>query len=152
MALFDIDHFKLYNDHYGHQAGDEALRQVARCLDKFSRADESVYRYGGEEFLLLLPDCSADDAATAAERLRRSVTDMAHTSRCPAHDAAGGDPERRRVVLVAGFGPLSVADLLQQADEALFQAKAAGRNRVHIATQLDGQLQRLPVSIRPLSV
>ena len=59
LVLFDIDNFKLYNDHYGHLAGDEALRRVAQCLDKMARAGESVYRYGGEEFLLLLPDCSA---------------------------------------------------------------------------------------------
>ena len=75
MVLFDIDHFKLYNDHYGHLAGDEALRQVARCLQSIARAGESVYRYGGEEFLLLLPDCSVDDAALAAERICGAVTE-----------------------------------------------------------------------------
>jgi two-component system chemotaxis response regulator CheY len=77
VVLFDIDHFKLYNDHYGHLAGDETLRQVAHCLEKMTRAGESVYRYGGEEFLLLLPDCGAEDPTRAAERICRSVADKA---------------------------------------------------------------------------
>lgn len=145
IAMFDIDHFKLYNDHHGHLAGDEALRQVARCLTKFSRADESVYRYGGEEFLLLLPDCSIEDAATAARRLRRSVAAMGLP-----HDARPTTPP---VVTLSGgvswWAPgssLCVADMLQQADDALFQAKSAGRNRVHIAPQHDGELETAPIS------
>ncbi len=146
MALFDIDHFKLYNDHHGHPAGDEALRRVAQCLDKFSRTDETVYRYGGEEFLLLLPDCSVEDAATAARRLRRSVAamELPHNAR----------PTTPPVVTLSGGvscwvpgSPLCVADLLQRADDALFQAKAAGRNRVHIATQQDGELEPAPVGV-----
>ena len=70
-VLFDIDYFKPYNDHYGHLAGDDALRRVATCLDRDVRAGESVYRYGCEEFLLLLSDCGVDEAAEAAQRLRR---------------------------------------------------------------------------------
>ena len=133
-----------YNDQYGHLAGDEALRQVARCLAKFARADESVYRYGGEEFLLLLPDCSVDDAANAARRLRRAVAGMAIP-----HDARSTTPP---VVTLSGGvscwtpgSPSSVADLVQQADDALFQAKSAGRNRVHVATNHDAELERAPV-------
>ena len=61
VALFDIDHFKLYNDHYGHVAGDEALRRVAAGIDFVVRAGECAYRYGGEEFLLLMPDCDPSD-------------------------------------------------------------------------------------------
>src|SRR5260370_39332706 len=57
MALFDIDYFKCYNDHYGHVAGDETLRRVAECIELVVRAGECAYRYGGEEFLLLMPDC-----------------------------------------------------------------------------------------------
>ncbi len=144
LALFDIDHFKAYNDQYGHLAGDEALRQVSRCLAKFARADESVYRYGGEEFLLLLPDCSVDDAANTARRLRRAVAGMAIP-----HDARSTTPP---VVTLSGGvscwtpgSPSSVADLVQQADDALFQAKSAGRNRVHVATNHDAELERAPV-------
>ena len=129
VALFDIDHFKLYNDHYGHLAGDEALRQVAQCLENMTRAGESVYRYGGEEFLLLLPDCGVDDPQLAAERICHSVTDraMVHTAR----------PTRPFLVTISGgvthWKPgsrLSIAELLKEADEALFQAKSEGRNRV----------------------
>jgi diguanylate cyclase (GGDEF)-like protein len=146
VALFDVDHFKLFNDQYGHLAGDEALRQVARCLDKFSRADESLYRYGGEEFLLLLPDCNVDAASIAAGRLRRAVADMAVP-----HDARPTSPA---VVTLSGGvscwavgSSLSLADLLQQADDALFQAKSAGRNRVHVAVQheLEPEPGRAPV-------
>jgi two-component system chemotaxis response regulator CheY len=129
VALFDVDHFKLYNDHYGHLAGDEVLRQIAQCFDKAVRAGESVYRYGGEEFLLLLPECSVEGAVVAAERLRQAVAETAvsHASR----------PTAPRVVTLSGGVscwepgfPSSVADLLHQADQALFAAKSAGRNRV----------------------
>ena len=97
--LFDIDHFKLYNDHYGHLAGDELLRQVAQCFDKAVRAGESVYRYGGEEFLLLLPECSVEGALVAAERLRQAVADSRTASRLPADGARRGDPQWRGVLL-----------------------------------------------------
>jgi two-component system chemotaxis response regulator CheY len=145
VALFDIDHFKLFNDHYGHLAGDEALRQVARCLDKLVRAGEGVYRYGGEEFLLLLPDCTVDDAAVAARRLCQAVADtaMAHTAR----------PTAPAVVTLSGgvscWAPgssLMVPEVLNQADAALFRAKSAGRNCVQVAPlHSDGNLGRASV-------
>ena len=129
VALFDIDHFKLYNDHYGHPAGDEALRRVAQCIDREARSGESVYRYGGEEFLLLLPDCSVNDAAVAAGRIREAVA----AAGIP-HDAR---PTAPAVVTLSGgvacWSPrsgLSAAELLKHADEALFWAKSSGRNRV----------------------
>jgi two-component system chemotaxis response regulator CheY len=136
LVLFDIDHFKLYNDHYGHLAGDEALRQVAQCLEKMARSGESVYRYGGEEFLLLLPDCATDDPTFAAERICHSVSDMAM-----AHEAR---PTKPPLVTVSGgvtcWRPgsrLSASELLQQADDALFEAKSEGRNRVLAAPVRD---------------
>ena len=132
MALLDIDHFKLYNDHYGHLAGDETLRQVAQCFTNAVRAGESIYRFGGEEFLLLLPDCDEVAAAAAADRIRRAVSDAALP-----YDVRQTAPS---VVTISGgvacWTPgcaFSVDDLLQQADEALFQAKTAGRNRVDVA-------------------
>jgi diguanylate cyclase (GGDEF)-like protein len=132
MVLLDIDYFKLYNDHYGHQAGDETLRQVAQCLGDAVQADESVYRYGGEEFLLLLPDYGVDDAVDAARRICRRVANAAIP-----HDAAPAAP---RVVTLSGGvacwtsnSPLSMPDLLHQADEALSFAKQTGRNRVQVA-------------------
>jgi two-component system chemotaxis response regulator CheY len=132
MMLLDIDHFKLYNDHYGHLAGDEALRQLAVCLAEAVREDESIYRYGGEEFLVLMPDCSVGDAALAGERIRRAVSEMAVP-----HDSC---PMQPPVVTLSGgiscWSPgstLTVPDLLHRADDALFEAKSAGRNRVQMA-------------------
>jgi two-component system cell cycle response regulator len=132
MMLLDIDHFKLYNDHYGHQAGDEALRQLALCLGEAVREDESIYRYGGEEFLVLMPDCSVEDAAQAGERIRRAVTERAIPH--------GFRPTTPPVVTLSGgvscWAPgstHSVPDLLHRADKALFEAKEAGRDRVHMA-------------------
>jgi diguanylate cyclase (GGDEF)-like protein len=131
MMLLDIDHFKLYNDHYGHQAGDEALRQLALCLSEAVREDESIYRYGGEEFLVLMPDCSVVDAAQAGERIRRAVTERAIPH--------GFRPTTPPVVTLSGgvscWAPgssHSAPELLHQADKALFEAKKAGRDRVHV--------------------
>jgi len=131
ITLFDIDHFKRYNDHYGHPAGDQVLRQIAQCFEKTVRAGESIYRYGGEEFLLLLPDCtSTAEAAGAGARIRQAVADMAIPHRARTTAPA--------VVTISGGvscwtveSPLPMPDLLKRADHALYQAKSAGRNRIH---------------------
>ena len=107
VALFDIDHFKCYNDHYGHIAGDEALRRVATYLDLVVRAGECAYRYGGEEFLLLMPDCQpADSIFVTAERIRRSSRRRSDPARRPTVGAVARHGERRRLVLDAGLPPL----------------------------------------------
>jgi len=146
VALFDIDHFKLYNDHYGHLAGDEALRQVGLCLDREVRAGESVYRYGGEEFLLLLPDCGTDEAVDAARRICGEVSALSIP-----HRVRTTDPS---VVTVSGgvacWTPafdVSVPELLCGADDALFQAKAAGRNRVEANPSHDDDAVSAPVVV-----
>lgn len=132
VTLFDIDHFKLYNDRYGHLAGDEALRNVAWCLDKEVRAGESIYRYGGEEFLLLMPDCGVEGAVVAAGRIRTAVAEMAIP-----HDSSPAVPAV--LTLSAGVScwtaesGMPVEALVEQADRALYQAKTAGRNRLHVA-------------------
>lgn len=133
LVLFDIDHFKLYNDHYGHPAGDDVLREVADCLRRSTRAGEHMYRYGGEELLLLLPDCTPDDAAKTANRVCQAVSDTAIS-----HHAR---PDTPHVVTISGgvccWTPgcgLLAAELLRQADEALYRAKSAGRNCVQLAT------------------
>lgn len=132
VALFDLDHFKAYNDHYGHLAGDDILRRVARCFDSEVRADERLYRYGGEEFLLLLSDSSLEEAAAAAERLRQAVRDLAieHAARPtepPVLTMSGG------VACATPRSPGTQPELLERADEALFVAKSAGRNRIRLA-------------------
>jgi two-component system chemotaxis response regulator CheY len=134
MGLFDIDHFKLYNDHYGHVAGDEALRRVGACIDLVVRAGECAYRYGGEEFLLLMPDCPPGDSLLAAgERIRRAVADagIRHaaqpSSSPPIVTLSGG------VSFWAPGSPLSAREVIEHADAALFRAKSAGRNCVRAA-------------------
>jgi diguanylate cyclase (GGDEF)-like protein len=140
VALFDIDYFKLYNDRCGHIAGDQILRSVAETMDRGSRAGECVYRYGGEEFLLLVPDCRPIDAIyVTAERIRRAVADLAvpHESR----------PTEPFVVTVSSGvacwtqdAMLSAREVIAQADEALFAAKTAGRNRIDVGPSLVDQL------------
>jgi two-component system cell cycle response regulator len=129
VVMFDIDHFKAYNDHYGHLAGDKILRRVAHRLLSASRAGEQVYRFGGEEFLLVLTDTTVEGAMTAAERLREAIVDL---------DAPHGVRETSPSVVtlsggVAWWDPqssMSSTDVLQAADEALFAAKSEGRNRI----------------------
>src|SRR5690606_28995894 len=75
LALVDIDHFKRVNDHYGHDAGDKVLTRVAKILRRQIRAEDSVARFGGEEFLILMPDTDSDAAARLAERVRAAIAD-----------------------------------------------------------------------------
>ena len=133
IAIFDIDYFKRYNDHYGHVAGDGALRDVAACIDLIVRAGECAYRYGGEEFLVLMPDCGLGDVVpTAADRIRQGVLHAAIP-----HEARPSDPN---VVTVSGGvswwipgSKLTAREVLEEADRALFAAKTAGRNRISSA-------------------
>jgi diguanylate cyclase (GGDEF)-like protein len=129
VVMFDIDHFKAYNDHYGHLAGDTILRRVAHRLLCETRAGEQLYRYGGEEFLLLLSEPTIEGATIAAERLREAVADLAAP-----HEFRGTPPP---IVTISGgvawWDPASAttsADVVQLADEALYEAKSAGRNRI----------------------
>lgn len=138
IALFDIDHFKSYNDHYGHIGGDETLRRVASSIDVVVRAGECAYRYGGEEFLLLMPDCRVTDSIyIMGERIRHAVLDagiahMARPSDPPLVTISGG------VACWTPGSPLTFLEVLEEADEALFQAKSDGRNRVYAGPSVDG--------------
>lgn len=132
LLLLDVDSFKLYNDTYGHPAGDMILRAVADKIREIGRLGDTVYRYGGEEFLVVLPEQTIQTAAIAAERLRRAIE---HTA-IP-HEAK--DPPGVVTISVGVSGlwdvgqddrRLSIAAVLQQADEALYRAKRSGRNRV----------------------
>ncbi len=121
VLMVDIDHFKLVNDRLGHAAGDEVLRKLARLLQLERRTDDAVGRVGGEEFLVLLPGVPAAMAAELAERLRESV----ELAKIGATVSVG--------VSQSGGREDDVDNLLRRADEALYQAKAKGRNRVEVA-------------------
>jgi len=114
LAIVDIDHFKAYNDSHGHLAGDEVLRACAREWDGALRGEDTLVRFGGEEFLVLLPDTEPEQAAEIVERLR-ATTPMGQT--CSAGLALWDCAE-------------SIDDLLRRADEALYLAKASGRNQL----------------------
>ena len=126
VVLCDVDHFKTYNDRYGHLAGDDALRRVAEAISSGLRGGDAAYRYGGEEFLMVLPEQDVGVAATIADRLRLAVEALGipHEANAP-----GGV-----VTISAGVAVLAEAgdadDLLREADAALYEAKKAGRNTV----------------------
>ncbi|MEA1049396.1 diguanylate cyclase [Lamprobacter modestohalophilus] len=121
IALCDIDHFKRVNDEHGHLAGDAVLRQFAALLQAQTRASDALARWGGEEFVLLLPMTSVQAATTAAEKLRRAIVND-HWPVIDQLSASFG---------VAARTPGESADaLLDRADHALYQAKESGRNRV----------------------
>jgi diguanylate cyclase (GGDEF)-like protein len=130
--LCDIDFFKSYNDTYGHQAGDRALQQVAAALASVGRRSDGLYRYGGEEFLWVLPETGAAEAAMAVDRFCTAVTDLEIV-----HCGSGGGV----LTVSAGISTflpgsgISTEVLLRQADLALYGAKAAGRNRVVAASR-----------------
>jgi diguanylate cyclase (GGDEF)-like protein len=130
IALCDVDCFKRYNDSYGHPAGDQVLRAVADTIAQHCRGGDTAYRYGGEEFLIILPEQSLASAMIAVDSLRRAVEGLAipHQARTPSGV----------VTISAGVaallpGETKPADLvLQEADTALYHAKESGRNRVAI--------------------
>ncbi|MEX1177942.1 MAG: diguanylate cyclase [Nitriliruptor sp.] len=129
VGLVDIDHFKTFNDHYGHPAGDEAIRDVAQALAAFARFGDSVYRYGGEEMVLLLPETDLAGAETVAERLCKAVRDLAIV-----HISRPDGPEVLTIsVGVAGLDRelhSGANAVVHAADQALYRAKADGRDRM----------------------
>ena len=126
LALLDLDHFKLVNDRYGHQVGDEALRAFAAALRHEAGAGECAFRHGGEEFLVFLPDASADDVLARCAVWRAYLRQMRIPS---APDATIAFSAGVAVMPEAG---VELDQLIRAADVALYQAKAAGRDRVAV--------------------
>jgi len=131
VALLDVDHFKTLNDTAGHQAGDDALRQVASVIRAKLRRADTAYRYGGEEMLLVLPT-GAELAAAAAERMRDAVQSAAIP-----HPGRPGSGSVLTVSVGVAEAADDPADFLAAADQALYRAKSAGRNRVALAHAVD---------------
>ena len=132
-VLCDVDSFKKYNDHYGHLKGDDVLQKVGDAILQTFRTGDNSYRYGGEEFLIILPEQTLESAANAAERLRRAVEEL----KIP-HEAS----ESGGVVTVScGLAELSpgerktIEELLKEADAALYRAKERGKNNVAVSYQ-----------------
>jgi len=130
IVMADIDHFKKVNDTYGHSVGDEALKCFAKILKKCLREVDVIYRFGGEEFLILLPETNADPSLITALRLQKSVESHVMKSII--------DPSLQ-LQITASFGVSvykdndeSYQDLMQRADQALYLAKENGRNRVEL--------------------
>jgi diguanylate cyclase (GGDEF)-like protein len=126
VMFADIDHFKAINDTHGHQAGDIALRRVAEILKDSIRSMDSVGRYGGEEFLAVLPNCGSKDALHVAERARQHVSDEVFEFSDQEFDLSVSIG----VTSDSGKNDVQIDELLKTADVALYRAKAEGRNRV----------------------
>lgn len=123
LIVGDLDHFKAINDTHGHAAGDAVLRDVAYCLRKRLRAFDLAYRLGGEEFLVILPGANANDAATVAEDLRRTIEASLHGNQpiTMSFGVSASEPSR-----------FDYEETFEAADQALYAAKIAGRNCVRI--------------------
>jgi two-component system cell cycle response regulator len=133
VAMADLDHFKRINDTYGHVAGDAVLREAVSRMRALLRPYDAMGRYGGEEFLVVLPGCTAQDAFRLAERLRIGISQEPMI-------IPGGTIEMTGSLGVATndtTAPLDAMALIQAADTALYRAKAGGRNRVELATATD---------------
>jgi diguanylate cyclase (GGDEF)-like protein len=130
MALLDLDNFKHVNDTYGHQTGDEVLRKTASRLIRNVRVRDVVCRVGGDEFLLVLPGVTNDDAREIVERVRAGVTEL------PVPTREGRIPTSTSIgyALRAPGEQVSVDELMARADRALLAAKGAGRDRAVVAS------------------
>lgn len=139
VALFDLDHFKSINDTYGHPAGDAVLQSFAKLVKRVCRITDIACRYGGEEFALIFPDTSPEDAAGVCERIRQELSEM----NWPAH------PERKITVSIGVTGTDRTVEIapekwLDDTDKTLYRAKKGGRNQV-IATDIEtGKMVQQP--------
>ncbi|MGB9632223.1 MAG: diguanylate cyclase [Chloroflexaceae bacterium] len=130
LLMIDVDHFKQFNDTYGHVAGDQALRAIAARLRDNLRENDSIGRFGGEEFLVLLPETGSEQALQVAERLRGAIGARPITT----DQGEVGLSVSVGVASCGGAGqPLSVEQLLKLADDALYVAKHRGRNQIQVA-------------------
>jgi two-component system cell cycle response regulator len=128
VLMIDVDHFKEINDRWGHLVGDAALKAIAETLRRRIRVFDSIARYGGEEFSVVMPGTAQPDAISAAERLRSAVEEMSF------HPEPGVEHKMTVSIGVScsNGGEITAEQLLQAADQALYQAKRSGRNRAEL--------------------
>lgn len=123
LVMMDVDHFKSLNDRYGHEAGDDALLAIARSVQDSIRDSDQLFRFGGEEFMLIVPDCELPQMTDLVDRIRLAIAAL----RIPSHG--------HHIHLTCSFGiaryhdASSIAEMIREADAALYHAKAGGRNQ-----------------------
>lgn len=129
LLLIDIDHFKEYNDTYGHLEGDKVLVRFSQILKSCLRANDSAYRYGGEEFTVILPETGAEEARTVAQRIRATLEAEVF------HPRSGPPVSKTISIGVTEYAPRETLEaFVRRADEAMYRSKEAGRNRVSVLT------------------
>lgn len=143
LIMIDADHFKRINDRYGHAAGDAALMAVAQACNKSVRMSDVVGRFGGEEFLIFLPNTRAEEAAIVAERIRNSMRDKDVT-----FDGHTFGLTLSLGVAEAGEHTQSLDDLIRASDQAMYAAKNSGRNQTAIARSQGPGKDITPVPVR----
>jgi diguanylate cyclase (GGDEF)-like protein len=126
VLMLDVDHFKMFNDRFGHSAGDSVLQSVAAVLQTSVRTEDFVCRYGGEEFIVVFPEISAVAALERAEGIRRMVADLENRFEASSNLAI---TISIGIALYSGDGT-DAGELVRRADQALYRAKNSGRNRV----------------------
>lgn len=129
LILCDIDHFKRFNDTWGHQTGDQVIRFVAACLSRFSKEHHTVARYGGEEFAIVLPNTGMDEAAVIAEKVRSTVEGKRLLRKSKNEDLGN-------ITVSLGVSKFkngeAIEDLIERCDSNLYKSKQTGRNRITI--------------------
>jgi len=137
LLMLDVDHFKRFNDSFGHQMGDQVLKLVARTLTQCVKGRDMVARYGGEEFAVILPATQLISAATVAEQIRNTVANKKIVKRSTGEDLG-------RITLSIGAAVFdygeTLSDLIARGDEALYLAKRTGRNKVVTQDELGGDM------------
>jgi diguanylate cyclase len=136
VLMIDIDHFKKFNDSFGHQVGDQVLRLVAKVLQENVREDDLAARYGGEELMAVLPGTSVDICAEVAERIRRRISEARLTRRATGEEISS-------VTVSIGVAQFRLAEsaemMIERCDRALYQAKRSGRNRTITESDIAGE-------------
>ena len=136
LLMIDLDHFKMFNDIYGHRAGDDLLRQVARLIANSIRGNDQAFRYGGDEFAVLLPHTDVDSASPVAERVRQQIEHHMQSASIGVTASIG--------FASCPANAVTAADLVTMADAAVYNAKYHGRNRTSAATDIQPASRSIP--------